>query len=82
MDNSGIMTADAWRAAGRNGMKRQYVSPLTAVLPVAADAALLAASGGGWTTGTKSDGKDIIEEDKDNPYDDGSFGAKGNFDWE
>ena len=47
----------------------------------------LAASGpgdSGWTTSDKNHGQGIKEEDKNDPYSDDSFGAKGNFelDWE
>ena len=62
--------------------RRQYVRPLAVVVAVCEAGAMLAASEG-WTTTDKNGGKGIVEEDKNNPYDDDSFGAKENIgDWE
>lgn len=72
-----------------SNQKRCYVVPSTKVVLMMEDESVLAGSGpgeggSGWTTSDKQHGQGIKEEDKDNPYDDGSYGAKGNFDmdWE
>lgn len=87
MEKSNILAAGMIVEAAGNNNRKQYVTPCMTVTLMIEDQAVLAASGpgdSGWTTSDKKDGQGILDEDKNNPYSDGSFGAKGNIglDWD
>lgn len=87
MEKSNISVVGMVMAAAGYNNRKQYVTPYTTVTMMIEAQAVLAASGpgdSGWTTSDKNHGQGIKEEDKNDPYSDDSFGAKGNFelDWE
>lgn len=53
--------------------KVSYIAPMSMLIRVSNEP-LMAATSGGWTTTDREHGHGIVEEDKDNPYDDDTFG--------